>query len=101
MPRPRLAVCAAAFAIAGLTASAHAQAWLPTARQCSEHVGRTAAAWPLWAQCTVAKAFPQVSPARTQQCIRQVEASRARKQECAMCGSPIGEVVRCATAGGQ
>jgi hypothetical protein len=101
MTRIRLAA-AAALVVASLTASAHAQeppAWDAIARQCSAEMGRTAAAWPLWAECTVSRAFPNVSRARTQECIRQVEATRWREQKCAMCGDPIGEVVSCVERG--
>jgi hypothetical protein len=95
MTRVRLVAAAAALVVASLTVTAHAQAWLPVARQCSAEMGRTAAAWPLWAECTIARAFPRVSRERTQQCIRQVEASRSRKQECALCGDPVRDVVSC------
>jgi hypothetical protein len=101
MTRIRLAA-AAALVVASLTASAHAQeppAWDAIARQCSAEMGRTAAAWPLWAECTVSRAFPNVSRARTQECIRQVEATRAREHKCAMCGDPIAEVVSCVERG--
>lgn len=97
MTRARLAA-AAALAIASLTVSAHAQeppAWRAIERQCSEKIGRTAAAWPLWAECTIARAFPRVSRARAQQCIRRVEEARMRERECALCGDPVRDVVSC------
>jgi hypothetical protein len=92
-------LAAAAALVAGMTASAHAQTWAPIARQCSAEMGRTAAAWPMWAECTVSRAFPNVSRARTQQCIRQVEASRWREHKCDLCGDPIGDVVSCVERG--
>jgi hypothetical protein len=101
MTRIRLAA-AAALVVASLAATAHAReqpAWDAIARQCSAEMGRTAAAWPLWAECTIARAFPRVSRERTQQCIRQVEAVRAREQKCDMCGDPIGDVVSCVERG--
>lgn len=95
MTRTRLAVAAAAIAVVSLVTTAHAQTWRPVARRCAEEMGRTAAAWPLWVQCTVSKAFPNVSRARTQQCIRRVEEVRMRERECDACGDPVGDVVSC------
>jgi hypothetical protein len=92
---------AAVLSVLVVAATAHAQTWRPITRQCSAQLGEQGGKWPLWAQCTIARAFPHTDPTRVQRCIAQVTKIRERTHACNLCGDPVRSVIDCATEGQQ
>ncbi len=102
MIRDRLAPIAAALAVLSLAATAQAQAWRPTARQCAaeingQHPGCAGCSglWPQWAECTAKRWHPHgaaPSGSRLRACMAQVTRADANES---MAADRVGDVMRC------
>jgi hypothetical protein len=94
-------------ALCAASPMAHAQTWLPIARECAEAIDRqygcTTACdnqlWPLYARCTVQRFYgDKISAARLDACMQQIWDRRWQQKTCELCGDPVGEALSCAGA---